>query len=127
MPAPSPESATMWQIWQSVLLTLITASALWTARTVFLVRDAVRDAVRDLRHGMALLSEVQTDLRGLRRRVGKLEDFRIALEAVAEAEREQHPGEDRRQGVRRLRDRVLEQLREAQDAEDDEPPQERPR
>lgn len=114
-----PDAGDLWQIWQSVLLTLITASALWTARTVFLVRDAVRDAVRDLKHGMALLSEVQTDLRGLRRRVGKLEDFRIALEAVTEAEREQYPGEDRRHGSRRLRDRVLDQVREAQQADDE--------
>lgn len=127
MAAPSPEIVTIWQVWQSVLLTLITAGVLWIARTVFLVRDAVRD----LKHGMLMLTELRTDVRKLSRRVGRLEDFRIALEAVAEAEREQHPGEDRRQGNRRLRDRVLAQLRETQDDADSEdaaapaPPRER--
>lgn len=115
---PPPESPSPTQIWQNVMLTLIAAGVLWIARTVFFVRDEVRDLKHEVvgRDGQ---NGIKSAVRRLTDRVDDLEDWRTALDAVAEAERAQYHGEERRQNARRLRDRVLDQLRQERGGDPD--------
>lgn len=108
--AAPPDPAPTWQLYMSGVATLGAAAALWTARTVFFVRDEVRDLKRDV-SGPNGENGIKSDVKKLTERVDDLEDWQLALEAVARAEREQYHGEERRQRSRRLRDMVLEQLR----------------
>jgi hypothetical protein len=96
---------------RTVLMTLLTTSAGIIVRLLYTLRDEVRDMKRDLRgngDGEGLIKTVQR----YGRRLDALEDRNIAVDAVAEAERREHPEGDRRVGLRRKRDIVHEVMDE---------------
>lgn len=99
----SPEIAQTWEVAKSVMLTLTTLGVAWIARTVFVTRDDVRDLKYDVR-GVDGTNGIKSIVKHLDERVGVLEDHKIMLDAVEEAERQQYQGDERRHGARRLRD-----------------------
>lgn len=95
-------------------------NALWTlgiallgflSRLVYTLRDDVRDVKYDLRGkgtGEGLIATVARH----EARLDVIEDWKIALDAVADAERREHVGPDRRVGPRRKLDVAHEVLDE---------------
>ena len=103
---------------RTVLMTLLTTCAGFIARLLYTLRDEVRDLKRDLRevkkdiHGVDGSNGIKSDVRLLVQRVDVLEDWKIAQIAVAETERRQYHGPDRRAGPRRMSEVVDEGHRE---------------
>jgi hypothetical protein len=96
---------------RTVLMTLLTTSAGIIVRLLYTLRDEVRDMKRDLRgngDGEGLIKKMQR----FATRLDALEDRNIAIDAVADAERREHPDPDRRVGPRRKRDIVHEVMDE---------------
>jgi hypothetical protein len=92
-------------------MTLLTTSAGIIVRLLYTLRDEVRDMKRDLRgngDGEGLIKKMQR----FATRLDALEDRNIAIDAVADAERREHPDPDRRVGPRRKRDIVHEVMDE---------------
>lgn len=91
-----------WEILKSGMLAATTAGVAWTARTVFYLRDDVRDLKAAVgTDGKNGLKKTADDLHG---RLGKIEARHARIDAVAEAERDSYEGPERRRSVRRLRD-----------------------
>ena len=95
-------------------------NALWTigvaligfsSRQLYCLRDDVRDLMRDMRGHGAGEGLIATVARH-EARLDVIEDWKIALDAVAEVERREHAGPDRRVGPRRKLDVAHEVLDE---------------
>lgn len=98
-----------WPLVQGIMVTLTTIGVAWIARTVFCLRDDVRD----------LKNTVGTDgnsdglkwqVADIDKRLRAMERRNIELDAVAEAERQQYQGPERRWTARRLRDHLLPEI-----------------
>jgi hypothetical protein len=107
MTTPTLDFAPIWEVAKGVMLTGITAGVGWIATTL---RTIAREQI-DQKHilvGVDGKNGLKSDVRLLVRRVDAIEDRNIAIDAVNEAERQQHPSGERRIGARRLRDVVHE-------------------
>ena len=95
-----------WEVAKGVMLTLTTAGVMWSARTLLSVRDRVRDLSsvvmgRDGSNGLKSASKDHEE------RIQIIEERHSNLDAIAEFEKAQHPGPDRRHENRRLRDQAF--------------------
>jgi hypothetical protein len=81
-------------------------ASLWVARMVFLLRDDVRDLMRDI--GRDGKDGLKATVALLGDRIDVIEARFIAIDAVEESERQLHDGPNRRHEVRRTRDQILE-------------------
>lgn len=99
--------APAWELTKGVMLTLSTAGVLWTARTVFFLRDDVRDLKKDV-GGADGTNGVKSEVRALIRRIDSVEKRNDRQDLAEEIERENYQGEDRRQAARRLKDKLRE-------------------
>lgn len=91
-----------WEMAKGVMMALTTLGVGWTAKTVFFLRDDVRDLKRTV--GTDGSNGLKTAVASLSDRLGRIEDRNSRIDAVAEAERRQYPGPERRRELRRLRD-----------------------
>lgn len=94
-----------WEIAKGVMLSLSTASILASAALLWRLRDGVRDLKREV-CGEDGKNGLKSEMRNVLRRLTAIEARNIAVDAVAEAERELHDGPDRRHHARRLRDKI---------------------
>jgi hypothetical protein len=99
----SSEVTQSWEVAKGVMATLSTAGILWACKTLFKVRDDVRDLKYDV-SGKDGDNGIKSLVKNLDKRVEVLEDHKIMLDAVEDAERAQYQGDERRHGARRLRD-----------------------
>lgn len=103
----SIQFAPAWELTKGIMLTLSTAGILWTSRTVFFLRDDVRDLKKDV-GGADGKNGVKSDVRTLGRRVDEIERRNDRQDVADEFDREGYQGEDRRVRARRLRDQLKE-------------------
>ncbi len=104
----TPAVSMSWDAFTGILLSLTTLGVLWTARTVFSLRDNVRD----------LMGEVGIDGKnGLKRkyadidcRLSNIESRNDRIDAIVANERDQWKGDERREDLRRERDSLLPQI-----------------
>lgn len=96
-------SSESWEVAKSVMLALITIASLWTARTVF----TLRDAVRDLSTTVVGVDGLNAKMKMVEMRLGKIEERNLKIDAIAQLEREQYDGPERREAIRRMRDHLL--------------------
>ena len=82
--------------------------SLWLLRSVMGLRDDVRDLKREV-IGVDGTNGLKSRVVRNEARLEVLEDQKIAMDAVEKAERERYHGEERRGGVRRLRDMIREE------------------
>jgi hypothetical protein len=107
----STELAPLWETVKGIMLTLTTGGVLWIARTVFVVRDQVRELIIEIR-GIDGKNGVKSSVADHEERIGVIEDRNNALDAVAEAERAGYHGEERRhQAVRQLLEIIRAEIR----------------
>lgn len=101
-------SAEGWETAKGVMLTLSTAATMWIARTLFTLRDAVRDLKTAVGTdgGNGVISKVKQHAL----RLDAIEDRNLAIDAIAEKEAREYQGPERRQSARRLRDQLLPQM-----------------
>lgn len=109
--AQSIDAAPLWEVTKGVMLTASTALLTWIATTL---RKVEREQVnqRHILVGVDGDNGIRSQVRLHEERLGAIEDRNLALDAVADAERHNHPGPDRRIGARRTRDVVHEALDE---------------
>lgn len=86
-----------WEIFKGVMITVGCAGIMWLCRTVFVLRDKLMKAEPALKN-VSLMSK----------QIRALQNWRIRLEAVAQSEKANYHGPERRHGARRLRDVVSE-------------------
>lgn len=86
-----------WEILKGVMIAIATAGILWACRTLFVIRDKFIKAEPALKNLNLMVKQIRA-----------LQNWRIRIEAVARSERENHPGDERRNGGRRLRDVIAE-------------------
>jgi hypothetical protein len=115
-PTQTLELAPLWEVAKGLMLFLSTALLSWIARTVAQVRTSQRDQLHILK-GVDGDGGFKKDIAGLEstvrlhgRRLDRIEGRFIALDAVEDADQQDHPGDERRTKVRRTRDQVLEGL-----------------
>lgn len=94
-----------WRLVQGVMMTLTTLGVGWTAKTVFHLRDDVRELKSCV--GTDGKNGLQTAVAEINSRVRHIEERHAAIDAVAEAERNGYEGPERRYQVRRQRDSLL--------------------
>lgn len=99
------ELASLWEIAKGIMLFVSTSLLAWIATTLRRVEQTL------VKHEHILIGVDGKN--GLRSKVAHnderldaLEKRNIAIDAVAEAERDLHPGPDRRHDARRLRDKI---------------------
>lgn len=102
---PPIDIAPLWDIAKGVMLTLTTAGVGWTARTVFVIRDDMRDLKTDV-HGRDGTNGIKSMVKQLITRVDAIEDRNLVIDAVAEAEKEEYTGDERRHGLRSVRELI---------------------
>lgn len=89
--------APIWEVAKGVMMTLVTGGVWWIARTVF----ALRDDMRDIKHEVC---DPKTGLKALvarnDARIGLIEDRNLVIDAVAKLEKEEYDGDERRHGLR---------------------------
>lgn len=104
--------APLWEILKAVMLSITTMAALWTARTVFVVRDTVREVVIELR-GVDGKNGLKSKVGDHETRLGKIEDRNLVLDALTEAERGQYTGKERRhEPLRKLLEMIRQEMEE---------------
>jgi hypothetical protein len=103
------EIASFWEIAKGVLLFSITGLLAWIANTL---RDMVKRQVV-LEHivvGMEGTNGLRSRMGAAEERIDLIEDRNLVIDAVAKAEEEQYKGEERRHGLRRLRDLIRDEI-----------------
>lgn len=95
-----------WEIAKGVMLTLTTAGVVWTARTVFGLRDDLRD-LKITVIGSDGTNGIASKVKRNTARLDAIEARNLAIDAVVELERKQYEGPNQRRTVRRLRDHLL--------------------
>jgi hypothetical protein len=111
-PSVSADPVSIGETIRTISSALTMLASLWVARMVFLLRDDVRDLMRDIGKDGSDGIKAIVALHG--RRLDTIEGRFIAIDAVEEAERNLHEGPDKRQTSRRLMDE-LRQLHERSD------------
>lgn len=106
--APSV-TAEGWETAKGVMLTLSTAATMWIARTLFTLRDAVRDLKKTV-IGADGQNGLNSKIKNVEERVDSIENRNREIDAVARAEKEQYDGPERRQNPRRLRDTLIPEM-----------------
>ncbi len=101
----TPAVSMSWDAFTGILLSLTTLGVLWTARTVFSLRDDVRDLKGEVGlDGKNGLKKKYTDIFD---RLNNIESRNNKIDAIAAAERQQYDGVERREEARRLRDTLM--------------------
>jgi hypothetical protein len=115
-PAATLELAPLWEMAKGLMLFLSTALLSWIAKTVAQVRTSQRDQLHILK-GVDGDGGFKKDIAGLvstvrshDRRLRRIEGRFIGIDAVEDADEQDHPGADRRLSLRRTRDQILEGL-----------------
>lgn len=94
-----------WETAKGVMLTISTAATMWIGKTLFAMRDDVRDLKRTV--GTDGKNGVLKVVEGIATRVQHIEERHAAIDAVAEAERDGYEGPERRYHTRRMRDALI--------------------
>lgn len=97
----------LWDAAKAIGGTVFVTASLWTARTVFVIRDDVREMKQEL-FGRDGTNGMRSVVRKSAERLDLIDARHIAMDAVAEAERDLYEGDDKRHRPRRLADHLRE-------------------
>lgn len=98
------EVAASWEVAKSVMITITCAGILWMCKTLFTVRDDVRDLKRDWK-GEDGTNGAKSQLADHDQRLDDIERRNLRIDAV---EQELYDGPNRRRQARRLTDIIRE-------------------
>lgn len=99
-------SAESWETAKGVMMTISTAATMWIVRTLFHLRDAVRD-LKSTVIGADGRNGLNSKIRKAEARLDEIEDRNREIDAVARAEQAQYEGPERRKHPRRMRDSLI--------------------
>ena len=102
-------SAEGWETAKGVMMTISTAATMWIVRTLFHLRDAVRD-LKSTVIGADGRNGLNSKIRKAEARLDAIEDRNIALDTIAELEKAEYRGPERRKRPRRHRDKLLPEI-----------------
>ena len=103
----SPGVLFTWEAIKSLLLVFIAGGVTWMCKTLLVMRENFHDLKVEV-VGVDGKNGLKSKVADLLTRVKAIDQRHERLDAIDEYERQQHPGPDRRQGARRLRDIVRE-------------------
>ena len=105
--APIP-TGELWETAKGVMLTVCTAGIIWTSRTVFLMRDGLRD-LRTIVVGEKGDNGIRGKVKDNSNRLDLIEERNLKIDTVAAAAiaaGQHYDGPERREFVRRVQDAI---------------------